>query len=174
MYVRNHVHEVELNRGVNAGRSFEEAFPDADGGVADVRARLDEKARTARQYAAVEAVLDAGLDPEQVVDLRVGDVEFPAGEVAVLRPPDLGFAVTVPADPLEAYLEKARATGVGSGPADPLFRTPEGDPVDADEFDLVHRRGRLARVNMSGQGGLCEGLRDAREKRTSADADADD
>ncbi|WIV66275.1 iron-sulfur cluster assembly protein [Natrialbaceae archaeon AArc-T1-2] len=164
--LEDHMHETEITRGVNERRSFEETFPDADGGVEAVRAELDRKARIARQYDAVEALLEAGLEPAQVVDLRLGDLEgIGDGEKATVYLHDRAVAVTVPAAPLVSYLEKARETGVATDADDVLFRTPEGEVVDPGGFEVVHRRGRLAKVNMSGQAGICSGLHEARRGR---------
>jgi len=170
--LHEHMHETEINRGVNERLSFAESFPDADGDIAAVRAELDEKARVARQYDAVEALLEAGLDPETIVELQVRDLEYADGADSVsIYVRDSSFAVTVPDAPIERYLEKARETNLVSAPDDRLFRTPEGDPIDPDSFELVHRRGRLAQVNMSSQGGICDGLREAREGRLEGTVD---
>ncbi|SDK98388.1 iron-sulfur cluster assembly protein [Natronorubrum texcoconense] len=179
--LREHMHEAEINRGVNERRSFAEAFPDADGDVEAVRAELDEKARVARQYDATEALLEAGLDGEAITGLRLADLEpleadgtpddgEATGSFAVYVA-DRSFVVRVPRAPIERYLEKARETDLVSEADDVLFRTPEGEPIDPNSFDLVHRRGRLATVNMSSQGGICDGLREAREKRLEESAD---
>ncbi|WP_129114921.1 iron-sulfur cluster assembly protein [Halegenticoccus tardaugens] len=174
--LRDHLHDAEINRGVNGDLSFAEAFPDADGDVAAVRRDLDAKARLARQYRAVSTLLDAGLSPEQIVDLVPSDVDLDdetgVGAVFVR---DGAVGVSFPADPLAAYVEKARATGLVAGGGDskardganaesegPLFRTPEGEPISLDEFDLVHRRARSAHVNLDGQGGVCAYLHEAR------------
>ncbi|MDQ2050314.1 iron-sulfur cluster assembly protein [Natronolimnohabitans sp. A-GB9] len=177
--LNEHMHETEINRGVNDRLSFAEAFPDADGDVAAVRAELDEKARVARQYDAVEALLEAGLDADVIVDLRLDDLEpfedetddTETTETIAVYASDRSFAVTVPAAPIERYLEKARETDLVSAADDVLFRTPEGDPIDPDSFELVHQRGRLAGVNMSSQGGICDGLREARAGRLEESAD---
>ncbi|WP_226482237.1 iron-sulfur cluster assembly protein [Natrinema amylolyticum] len=176
--LREHMHEAEINRGVNERLSFAEAFPDADGDVDAVRAELDDKARVARQYDAVETLLNAGLDAEAIVELRRRDLETddsesddePAETIAVYVR-DRSFAVSVPAAPIERYLEKAREIDLVSNPDDTLFRTPEGEPIDVESFDLVHQRGRLAQVNMSSQGGICDGLREVREGRLEEAAD---
>ncbi|GAB3666698.1 iron-sulfur cluster assembly protein [Halopiger thermotolerans] len=175
-----HMHDEEINRGVNKRLSFAESFPDADGDVEAVRADLDEKARVARQYDAVETLLEAGLKPATIVDLRPTDLERyelrtadeSAGsgggaeaERIAIYVRDRTVAVTVPAAPIDRYLEKARETGVVADDAEPLFRTPDGEPIDPESFDLVHQRGRVAQVNMSSQGGICDGLREARERR---------
>jgi metal-sulfur cluster biosynthetic enzyme len=180
----DHMHETEINRGVNEGLSFEASFPDADGGVDDVRRDLDEKARLSRQYHAVSALLDAGLRPEQVVRLtpaRLGldptadDPEPTANdgapETTTVFVRDDTVGITVPLDPVRSYLAKARPLEVVTTPDDPLFRTPDGDPIPPEQFDLVHQRTRLTATNMDGQGGICAYLHEARQGR-EADADA--
>jgi metal-sulfur cluster biosynthetic enzyme len=162
--LRDHVHGDEITGGVNTRRSFAETFPDADGGVAEIRATLDEKARLARQHDAVDALLEAGLDPEQVVGLTRADLGLESDPAAVYLP-DRSMAVTVPREPLASYLRKASATGRVTDPGDRLFRTPEGDPIPPERFELVRRRTRLAQVNMSGQAGLCEGLNEVRRAK---------
>ncbi|RKD93686.1 metal-sulfur cluster assembly factor [Halopiger aswanensis] len=177
-----HMHAEEINRGVNERLSFAESFPDADGDVAAVRADLDEKARVVRQYDAVEALLEAGFEPATIASLRPVDLERYGSEETDDRSEDVAsdgddtdrlaisvqegaVVVTVPAAPIDRYLEKARETGVLEESTEPLFRTPDGEPIDPESFDLVHQRGRLAQVNMSSQGGICDGLREARERR---------
>ena len=158
--LREHMHETEITEGVNGRRPFDEVFPDADGGIAAIRATLDEKARLARQYDAVEALLDAGLTGEQIVAIAPADLDL--DDPAAVYPDGRSFALTVPAAPLESYLRKARANDLLDDDRSPLFRTPEGDPIDADQFELMHQRCRLASVNMTGQGGVCDALNDAR------------
>ncbi|WP_435062926.1 metal-sulfur cluster assembly factor [Halobaculum sp. EA56] len=162
--LRDHMHEREITRGVNEGLPFEEAFPDADGGVESVRLELDRKARTARQHDATGALLQAGLTRDQVAGVTRSDLEFadaPEGRVRVwVR--DGAVAVEADAEPVERYLEKAEATGLLDDEHPELFRTPEGEPFDGDEVDLVRKRTRLAGVNMGGQGTVCDALNDAR------------
>jgi metal-sulfur cluster biosynthetic enzyme len=165
--LRDHMHETEINRGVNERLSFGEVFPDADGGVESIRATLDGKARVSRQYDAVEALRDAGVSSEQICELRPADVDLqfdPESDRAAVELDDGVLVVTVDAAPLQRYLRKARAVGlVATG--EPLFRTPEGDPIDPDGFELVHRRGRLAQTNISGQAGICEALNESRRRK---------
>jgi len=173
--LREHMHEDEINRGVNERLPFGEAFPDADGSVAPVRTELDEKARIARQHDATGALLDAGLDGEQIVALTRSDLELDVeaasdgdgdgdgdGGRARVWCRDGGLAVVVDAAPLERYLEKARATGLVDDDHPELFRTPEGEPIDPSRFETVRHRTRLAGVNMSGQGSVCDALHESR------------
>ncbi|PSP97697.1 metal-sulfur cluster biosynthetic enzyme [Halobacteriales archaeon QS_5_70_17] len=157
--LEDHLHGEEITEGVNEGRPFEAVFEDATEGVESVRAVLDDKARLARQHRAVEALLDAGLTPDQITGLDRGDMTVDGDRVAVALE---GLTVFADADPVERYLAKATEVGVADAPDAPLFETPENEPIDPEEFDLVHRRTRLAKTNMGGQGALCDGLREAR------------
>ncbi|WP_435196055.1 iron-sulfur cluster assembly protein [Natronomonas sp. EA1] len=157
--LREHMHEDEITEGVTERKRFGEVFPDADGGVASIRATLDAKARLARQYDAVEALLEAGLTGEQVAALTREDCRLEDGAVFVR---DGSVGIPIDPAPVEAYLEKARVTGLLDDGQDALFRTPEGEPIPAESFELVHRRARLASVNMSGQGSVCDALNRAR------------
>lgn len=159
--LREHVHDVEITEGVNRGRSFGEVFPDADGGVADIRTTLDEKARLARQYAAVDALRDAGLTDDQIRTLTPDDVAV-EGDAASVTLADGAFCVPVDPDPLVAYRRIARTTGLLDDDRPELFRTPDGDPIPTDRFDLVYHRARLASVNVTGQGSVCDALNRAR------------
>ncbi|QLG63634.1 iron-sulfur cluster assembly protein [Halorarum salinum] len=185
--LRDHVHADEITTGVNDRRSFAETFPDAEDGVSAVRAKLDDKARLARQHEAVGALLEAGLSREQIVSLTPadldgvgrpaadvagapdrspdGDRESPDDDLACLALRDGAVHVAVEAGPLVRYLEKARETGFLADVDDPLFGTPDGEALTAERFDDVRARTRLASVNMSGQGGVCDALNEARRSK---------
>jgi metal-sulfur cluster biosynthetic enzyme len=164
----DHMHEREINRGVNEGLAFEETFPDAEDGIEDVRRTLDEKARMGRQYRAVEALREAGIDPEQIVSLRRADVSL-GEERALVSLADGGLVVPVPAEPVAEYLQKAETVGLVTDPSDRLFATPEGDPIPPDEFESVQRRARLVKANANGQGSVCAALNEARNGTEEAD-----
>ncbi|SDN24642.1 Metal-sulfur cluster biosynthetic enzyme [Halogranum gelatinilyticum] len=162
--LREHMHETEITEGVNGRESFGSVFPDADGGVESIRASLDDKARVGRQYDAMNELLDAGLTERQIVrlvreDLSLGDE---TDDEAVVSVRDGTVVIAVDSDVLAGYVEKAKASGVFDAHDDLLFRTPEGEPIDPDRFDIVHKRTRLAKVNMSGQGNICDALNEAR------------
>jgi metal-sulfur cluster biosynthetic enzyme len=159
----DHMHAQEINHGVNEGNPFEEVFEDATDGVEEARAMLEEKARLARQYHAVEALLDAGIDPEQIVALSRDDVILDEErEQASVSIGDGGLLVYTPLEPLSKYVEKARETGVLSAPEDRLFLTPDEGPIAPEAFEHVHNRTRSAKTNMTGQGGICDALHGAR------------
>lgn len=158
----DHMHAQEINRGVNERDAFESVFEDADDNIEGIRRTLDGKARLSRQYRAVTALLDGGLDPGQIVRLTRNDIDVdPEGDHARVRVDDT-LSICVQGEPIRRYLDKAVAMGLVSDPDDRLFMTPDGDPIADSEFETVHRRGRLAQTNMSGQGHVCANLADAR------------
>ncbi|WP_224332439.1 iron-sulfur cluster assembly protein [Haloprofundus halobius] len=175
--LEDHVHETELTEGVNEGQPFAEAFDDADGDLDAVRRELDGKARIVRQHRALDALLDAGATPAQLVTLSTADVTFdpdgPGSQRAVVSVADGAIRLCIPRDSLVDYVEKAESVGVDfeSGP---VFRTPEGEPISVDEFELVRRRGRLASVNMRGQGGVCAQLHESRQRQRAREAESAD
>jgi len=155
----DHMHGREITTGVNARDTFGGTFPDADGDVAAVRAAIADKARVSRQREAVQALLDAGVDAEQLVSLVRSDLTL-AGEEAHV---DLGgLSVVVEAAPLADYLDRVTTSGHVTAPGDTLFLTPEGDPIPPEQLDVVQKRSRLASVNMGGQGAVCDALHRAR------------
>jgi metal-sulfur cluster biosynthetic enzyme len=161
--LRDHMHDEEINRGVDEGLAFEEAFEDAEDGIEAVREKLDEKARLARQFDALDALTDAGLSPAQIADLRLGAVDpaFEADRAAVSLQ-EGAVTVTLPAEPLTDYLEKARATGLVEDENDRLFADRDGDPFAAEAFEDVRRQSRVAAANVTGQGAICSALHEAR------------
>lgn len=157
----DHMHEAEINRGVNEGLAFEDAFPDAEDGIEEVRRTLDEKARMARQYRAAEALMEAGVESAQIVELRRADVSI-GDEQALISLVNGGLVVPIPAEPMTEYLTTAEAAGLVTDPTDRLFLTPEGESIPPDEFEMVQHRARLARTNIGGQGSVCAALNEAR------------
>ena len=164
--LRDHMHEEEITRGVNNRANFESMFPDADGGVKEVRAMLDDKARFARQHEAIQACLDAGLEPEQIVSLRRGDLEL-LEEETVISVRDIH--VVVPGDAISEYLKRARASEQVTDDGDRLFLTADGNPIPTDRFEMIHKRTRLAGVNINGQGAVCDALNETRREKLDRD-----
>lgn len=159
--LQDHMHGEEITEGVNAGEAFEAVFEDATEGIGPVREKLDRKALLARQYEAVETLLDAGVRPEQICSLTRGDctVYGTAGYVAVELD---GLSVCVDHEPLARYFSKGDELGIVSDTSEPLFRNRDGDPISPERFERAHAETRVTTVNMRGQGGICDALHEAR------------
>src|SRR2546426_3895312 len=75
--LKDHFASDEITAGVTQGRPFEEVFPgDADGNLDGLRQLFRRKAFTMRQERCVRLLLEAGLSSEEIVELRLGDVDF--------------------------------------------------------------------------------------------------
>lgn len=161
----DHMHDEGINRGVNRRLAFEDVFEDAESDVEVVRRELDRKARLARQYRAMSVLFDGGVRSDQIARLSPNDityVEDGGDRRAMVALQGEAFYVTVSAEPIEEYLEKAERTAAVEHPNDTLFKTPEGDSIDPENVERVYARARLANSNMSGQGGICAELNASR------------
>jgi metal-sulfur cluster biosynthetic enzyme len=161
----DHMHGEEITTGVNGGRSFESVFENADDGIEAVRRKLDEKARFARQYRAIQTLQDGGLDSGQIVDLAWADVDLEFGsDLAAIAVQGGELTVTVEREPLAEYVEKARETGLVDDPSDRLFADREGDVLDPEPepFESTLKESRLAASNIDGQATICASLHESR------------
>lgn len=167
--LEDHMHQDEINRGVNERLEFEAVFEDADDDIEAVRRTLAEKARMSRQYRAIGALREAGLEDHQVVELTrdaiVLDEEDEAGtdsDTVVVYLANGAFGVSVPTEPIAEYLQKATEVGIVANPTDRVFATAEADPIAAENLDRIQHRARLTGATVTGQGTICEGLNRAR------------
>lgn len=168
--LRDHMHGEQITNGVNERRAFDEVFEDAEDGVADVRESLDEKARFARQYEAMTALQEAGLDDGQIAAVRPTDIDLGAdSDLAVVSIREGSVRIPVDAEPIERYLEKARATGVVASSDAPLFADRDGEPFAPVDVEAVRRDARLAAANIEGQATICASLHEARNGVTPGD-----
>lgn len=166
----DHMHAEEINYGVNEGVPFDSVFEDADGTIEDIRRKFERKARIARQYTAIDTLRTAGLTNQQIVDFRQSDVESEMSDGRLMIRLE-GLYICVDADPLLKYLAKAEAVGIGTHRDERLFRTADGDPIEARDLDEVQAFSRLTRANMGGQESICSSLHQARNPDLVEQAD---
>jgi len=150
--LKDHAHASEISAGASEGRSFAEVFPDeASGDLDELRARFQRKAFGTRQEQFVRFILDAGLTPDEVVALRVGDdSRIPRGGAPLLR----------------AYLEKRAQLGLSGDPAAALITDESGGAIAADDLLAYLRRVRRQRVSMVMNTALCRGLLETRYSKS--------
>lgn len=170
----DHMHNEKINHGVNQRLAFEEVFEDAESDVEAVRHELDRKARIARQYQAMSVLFDEGVQSDQIARLTRSDITFREGgddddRQAIVALQGGALYITVAAEPIEGYLEKAEQTAVVEQPDEELFKTPEGDSIDTEDVEQVYARTRLAKSNMNGQGGICAELNESRYDDVAAE-----
>jgi len=187
--LRDHFANAEINGGVNAGHAFRETFPgEALDDLDELRRRFLEKSFLARQEQLIRRLRQAGLSDEQIVGLRVGELE-PQGEDVLVRQsqehresqiadcrlqkdeePNLqstiydlqSVQVRLAAGDLAKYLRKRAGLGLPNDAAARLFCELSGDPLRAEELPGYLRRTRTMRVSMAFNSAMCEGLLRAR------------
>ena len=138
----DHGQSDEISQGVSAGREFFEVFPgETDGDLEELRGVFRGKAFGMRQEQLVRFLLEAGLSPETIVELRVGDVdELPPGAAPLAQ----------------TYLERRRRVGLAD--AGWLITDLDGAPIADYDLEAYLRRTRRQRVSMTFNALMCKGL----------------
>jgi metal-sulfur cluster biosynthetic enzyme len=135
----DHFASGEINGALAAGAGFEAAFPgESVGELPALRDIFTRKAFTARQSRVCEALLRAGRTWEELAELRLG---------ALTGDPDVARCIA-----LREHL------GIDASPDSPAFVLADGSALDADDLKRFMRVGRLVRVSLEGNAGLCRSL----------------
>lgn len=143
----DHYAGEHISTAIQAGLSFQEAFPDqAEGGLEDLRRKFRLKAFVVRQEPVLRAVRRA-LGDADAVTLRLGDGMPPEG-------------VEVPE--WSEYLRRRRDLGMGEGPSELVFSDAQGAPLAADSLDTYLRLARSVRISLQSNTEFCTGLLAAR------------
>jgi metal-sulfur cluster biosynthetic enzyme len=149
-----HMYADEINRGVAAGRSFQDTFGDAASGeLSEVRRTFLLKAFQRRQEALLSYLIDHGHEPAALLRLRLAELAALPGDPQGLRL-------------VARYLERRPVVGLradepaGIAPSlDELaFVDSEGAPLDADRITTYLRALRRIGVNAEFNSALCRGL----------------
>jgi metal-sulfur cluster biosynthetic enzyme len=138
--LEDHYTGDEINRAVDRGASFSEAFPGETRGSLDaLRELFRRKALLARQGRVCQALLDDGRSAAAVVALTVA--ELPEGSSEVSR-----------------CLELRRALGLPCSGDAPALVSGDGGRLDAAGLSLWLRRARLVSLSLESNGGICRSL----------------
>lgn len=158
----DHYAEDEITRGVNEGRCFSEAFPDAtaeDEDLEELRRTFLRKGFLMRQDALLRRMLKAGMDEATILALRRNDLVVDEGA-------DMAF-VTMPGGVLQleragrdaaGYLRKGAALGLPQKENDPLIIDDKGQSILPGKLQEFLRRSRSIRLNIAFNTSLCTSL----------------
>ncbi len=158
--LHDHLFADEVNKGVAAGKRFQEIFdslsPDQD--LSALRRKFLEKAFQKRQEAAFLGLRDAGWADDDILAL----------DCAALDRANVGPELTVR---LARYREAMRARFSHFCAGSPAFVAWNGTPLQASELSAYLAALRAVRINMEFNGALCRGLKQTRywEKPASSD-----
>ena len=137
--LEDHFAAGEINAGVAARAGFVASFDGlAEHELDDLRREFLRKAMLAAQDRVVRPLLAAGVRPDELSTLRLGDV------------------------PASADLDRLRVRrgelGIPAGDDDPLLVDVGGRPVDHTEVSVHLRRARTVRVSIDANGDYCRQL----------------
>lgn len=138
----------EINAGVAAEAGFVQAFAgEATDELDELRAHFLRKATLAGQDRVARPLVDAGVMPDALAGLTLGEV---------------------PASPdLDRMRERRVAVGLPAGDDAPLLLHPDGSRVATEQVPLHLRRARLTRVGIESNGEYCKALLEKRYAATS-------
>ncbi|MER9236131.1 iron-sulfur cluster assembly protein [Mesorhizobium sp. M0622] len=152
--LHDHMFAEEVNRGMEAGKTFGDIFAGLaeDQDLGALRETFGMKAFKRRQEALLRGLRQNGLTDREILgmDLPAYDgARFEPGEAAKQKP-------RYRAALLERFPDRQ--------PDDPVFVTWEGQRIPAGAFDAHLAELRGVRVNMEFNGALCRGLKQTRYK----------
>lgn len=156
VWLHDHMFAEEVNRGIEAGKTFGQIFGELSGDqdLESLRETFRIKAFKRRQEAVLCGLRRNGLTDREILgmDLAALDVvRFEPGEAARQKP-------RYRAALLERFPERR--------PEDPVFVTCEGAGIPASALGAYLAELRGVRINMEFNGALCRGLKHTRYKET--------
>lgn len=159
----DHFASEAIEAGVNAGKSFPEAFPDE--AVEDLSQLPDlflRKGYTKRQVRLLRRLRGAGLSFEEIAALRIEHVWLDDDSSWVRR--EAGQVSHVgPAEVAHRYLQRRAEIGLDCSPAGHLMTDLRDDPIPADRFDRYLTDARLVSLSLEANGALCSALLGSRK-----------
>ena len=152
--LHDHMFAEEVNRGIEAGRTFGDIFAElaGDKDIDALRETFAMKAFKRRQEAVLRGLREHGLTDREILgmDLPAYDaVRFGAEEAAAQKP---------------RYRTALLERFPGRHADDPVFVTWEGRQIPSAALSAYLAELRSVRVNMEFNGALCRGLKQTRYK----------
>jgi metal-sulfur cluster biosynthetic enzyme len=139
MILDDHFASDEINGAVADAGGFEAAFPgESVGELGALRDLFTRKAFTARQSRLCDKLLRAGRTLEELAELRLGALD---------GHPELARCIGL-----------RERLGIDASPGAPAFVTADGSALDAAGLGRFLRVGRLVRLSLEGNAGLCRSL----------------
>jgi metal-sulfur cluster biosynthetic enzyme len=161
--VGDHFAAPAIEKAVNAGIPFAEAFAAEGGGdLATLRETFLRKGFLSRQARLLRRLKDAGLTAADICALRIGDLSF-AGDTCLApcagrQPVEVG-----PADTAHRYLQRRADLGLDGSPTGPLITDLQDQPLTVERLEAHVTRARTVRLSLEANGALCRAVLAARQ-----------
>ena len=144
--LQDHFHDEEINEGINCGKTFQTAFPDATDGLDELRETFRVKAFQARQERVLRWLIRKGLQEEAILKMRVGDLQ------QLLKKRQVAKKL------VERYLNIRQERGLPGDISAEAFSHPDGTPIDLGGLELLLNRASSTRLSMEFNTAFCSGL----------------
>ncbi len=147
----DHCADEEVSKGVNANKSFVEAFPDeAEDNLEELRLTFLRKGFLTRQDTLLRALLKVGLDEATLLALKIADltIEEATQRVLILTPQQQVVILKQAARTATSYLRRARTLGIAQTAQDLLFTDEHGQAITPGTLQSYLRQSRSIRMNI--------------------------
>jgi len=163
----DHFAAEALEAAVNAGKPFTDAFPgEGCGSLVPLRMTFLHKGFTSRQERLLHDLRGAGLSPQAICTLRVGDVTV-QGDVYLIRHAPGAPVPVGPAETLQRYLERRTELGLDCTPTTPLITDLDGQPLAVERLEAYYHTSRTVRLSLEANGSFCRALLTVRQTNAS-------
>ncbi|MCZ6679698.1 MAG: iron-sulfur cluster assembly protein [Candidatus Poribacteria bacterium] len=164
----DHFASKAIEAGVNAGKSFVEAFPEeASGNLGQLQDLFFRKGYIKRQEQFLRHLRNAGLSLEAIAALRIADVSF-ADESFQVRHEGGCVSHVGPAEVAQRYLERRAELGLDCSPTAPLVMNLRGNSIPPEKLEEYLIRARTVRVSLEANGVFCSAVLAARKTETNS------
>ena len=169
--LEDHFASEEIERAVNANKSFEEAFPaEASENLDQLRVLFLRKGYLKRQEALLRSLRDAGLSSAQIAPLLLSNLQFDETTCWLARQPDRSVTLGC-ASLARRYLQRRAEIGIDMAHDSPLMVNLLGQRVAATDLEQYFIYARTVRVSLDANGSLCCALLAAQRQDTGTSPD---
>jgi len=172
--LKDHFASDAIEKAVNAGKSFTNAFPDeATENLAQLRTLFLRKGYIRRQERLLRSLRDAGFSWARIASLKIQDVRLDDG--CRVRAQDGELVDVGPREVVHRYFARRAELGVEMSPTAPLIADLRGHRIPADELEKYLIYARTVRVSLDANGSFCCAVlaaRQAEKSRTQTEPEA--
>ena len=161
--LRDHFAAGTIEAGVNAGKSFSQAFPgEASEDLYQLSDLFLRKGYIRRQERLLQNLKNAGLSFEEIAARRIGDLYF-KDEACQIRCNDGRICDVGEAEVARQYFQRRAEMDLDCSPTAPLIIDSSGREVTAEQLEKYLIRARTVRVALQANGSFCAAVLAARK-----------
>ena len=161
--LKDHFAAGTIEAGVNAGKSFSQAFPEeASDNLYQLSDLFLRKGYIRRQERLLQNLKNAGLLFEEIAMLRIGDLSF-EDESYRIRHNDGRVCDVGEAEVARQYFQRRAEMDLDCSPTAPLIIDLRGREVTAEQLEKYLIRARTVRVALQANGSFCAAVLTARK-----------